>query len=274
MNISKVPFFLSVPHAGERVPDEVVWLKGLPETLLMCDVDRYVDQLYAPAAEKLGLTIVITDVHRYVVDPNRLPGDIDEDSVLGSKNPRGKFTTGFHWVQTTTGARLIKEPMPQALHDKLVDQYYLPFHKRIVEQFAELKKAGFRNVYHIDAHSMPSKGTAAHRDPGATRPQIVVSDQDGVSCESWFKDVVIEAYKSAGFEVGYNWPYKGGRITETYGQPQKGQHTVQVEMNRSVYMNEVTKQKKPELFIDVEKRVFRALATIIEKISEKTSSKN
>lgn len=269
---SKIPLFLSVPHAGELVPDETPWLKGLPETLVMCDVDRYVDKLYSPAAENLGLPILVAEIHRYVVDPNRLPDDIDEDSVEGSRNPRGKFTTGFHWSQTTTGAPLIKEPMTKALHEKLTDKYFWPFHRKIEEQFAALKRAGFRNVYHIDAHSMPSVGTSAHRDPGERRSQIVVSDQNGVSCDPWFKDVVMSAYKSAGFEVGYNWPYIGGRITETYGQPKKGQHTVQVEMNRSIYMDELTKQLNPEASLDVQKRIFRALAIITEKVAEKSAS--
>ena len=233
----------------------------------MCDVDRYVHEFYGPAAEKLGVPIIVADVHRYVVDLNRWPDDIDEQSVEGSENPRGKFTTGFHWAQTTTGAVLIKEPMSKKLHDTLTEKYFWPFHKKIEAQFAAMKKAD--RVYHLDGHSMPSQGTAAHRDPGVRRPQIVVSDRDGKSCEPWYKDTVIAAYQSAGFEVAYNWPYKGGRITETYGQPENGQHTLQVEMNRALYMDEITKQRKDEAFSEIQKRVFKALAFIIEKISNR-----
>ncbi len=266
-----LPFFISVPHAGERVPIETPWLKDLPETLLMCDTDRFVDKIYGFGAESLGIPMIVTDIHRYVIDPNRLPDDVDEQSVEGNPNPRGKFTTGFHWSQTTTGAPLIKEPISRALHEELTTKYFWPFHKRIEEQFAAIKRSGAANAYHLDGHSMPSQGTAAHRDPGVKRPQIVVSDQDGKSCEGWYKDTVIAAYEAAGFEVAYNWPYKGGRITETYGQPAKGQHTVQVEMNRSLYMDEITKQRKDEAFSDIQKRVFKALALIVEKISARTT---
>jgi N-formylglutamate amidohydrolase len=261
------PFFVSIPHAGEKVPNETPWLRELPERVLMCDVDRYVDDLYEPAASSLGIPAVVTDIHRYVVDPNRLPTDIDQDSVEESENPPGLFTIGFHWSQTTTGAVIMKRPISMSLHNELTKKYFEPFHIKIADQFSYFQNLGAKKIYHLDAHSMPSKGTAAHKDPGGHRAEIVVSDRDGTSCDSWYKDLVIEAYKSVGFDVAYNWPYKGGRITETYGKPQKGQNTIQVEMNRSIYMDEITKQKTAN-FIEIEKKVFRALATIVAGISD------
>ena len=96
-------FFISIPHSGERVPPEAVWLQGLPEGVLMCDVDRYVDRLYQPVVDGLKLGLVKTQWHRYVVDLNRLAEDVDADSVEGSTNASGKFTTGLHWVKTTRG---------------------------------------------------------------------------------------------------------------------------------------------------------------------------
>jgi N-formylglutamate amidohydrolase len=262
------PFFVSIPHAGEIVPEETPWLRALPERVLMCDVDRYVDEIYGPAAEKLGVPTVITEIHRYVVDANRWPTDIDQDSVEGSENPPGKFTIGYHWSQTTTQARLMKSPMAKDLHEKLTEKYFWPFHRQVEAQFAHWKAAGAAKVFHLDAHSMPSQGTSAHRDQGEKRPDIVVSDRDGVSCEPWYKDLVIESYRAVGFNVAYNWPYKGGRITETYGQPTKGQHTLQVEMNRALYMDEITKERAAGLFEDVQKSVFRALAMIVSKIPD------
>lgn len=260
-------FFVSVPHSGEQVPPEVTWLRGLPETLLMCDVDRFVDDLYGPGADMLGVPKVVAQVHRYVVDLNRWPTDVDQDSVEGSENPPGLFPIGFHWSRTTTDARLMPEPISQKMHKELCDNYFHPFHKKIESQFAQFKTKGHQDVYHLDAHSMPSKGTSAHRDPGGERPQIVVSDRDGTSCAAHYKDLVIKAYQSVGFEVSYNWPYKGGRITETYGQPGQGQHTLQVEMNRSLYMDEITKQKLPG-FVDIQKKVMRALAVIVSELPE------
>jgi N-formylglutamate deformylase len=263
-----VPLFVSVPHAGEIIPDETPWLRSLPEPVLMCDTDRFVDRLYGPAAQSLGIETVVAEIHRYVVDLNRVPSDVDADSVLGSDQPAGRFTTGYHWSKTTTGQVLMRSPISQELHRLLTEKYFRPFHAKVESCFSQRRSSGAQKVYHLDAHSMPSKGTAAHRDPGGQRAQIVVSDRDGVSSEPFFKDLVIEAYTQAGFEVAYNWPYKGGRITETYGQPQKGQHTIQVEMNRSLYMNEENKQPLGDQFSKVQGQVLKALAFIFEGLKK------
>lgn len=264
--LSNKAFFISVPHAGETVPDSVPWLKGLPETILMQDVDRYVDQLYLPAIEALKLKNIITEWHRYVVDLNRLPDDIDKDSVAGAKNDSGSFTTGLHWSKTTRGEVLMPKPMSLELHKDLLKNYFEPFHQQIIACFDSFRKQGHNEIYHLDAHSMPSMGTAAHRDPGKLRPEIVVSDQDGTSCASEFKDLVIAAYKEVGFEVAYNWPYKGGRVTQAYGQPSKGQHTLQVELRRSLYMNEETK-KKNDLFDSTQEKIKQAITIIYSNLN-------
>lgn len=260
------PLFISVPHAGEKVPDQTPWLKSLPEPILMCDVDRYVDQLYRPSSELLKLPFIVTEWHRYVVDLNRLPDDIDQDSVTGAKQPGGKFTTGFHWVKTTKGDVLMSAPITMAQHNELTEKFFKPFHHQIELQFKKFRDGGAKNIYHLDVHSMPSKGTAAHRDPGGERAEIVVSDVDGKSSATNYKDLVLNAYNNAGFKVAYNWPYKGGRITQTYGQPSKGQHTIQVEMNRAIYMDEVSKHSIPAKMRDVQNRLLKALMLISEGI--------
>lgn len=249
------------------VPDEVTWLKGLPEPTLMRDVDRFVDQLYDKVIRELNLPHIVAQFHRYVVDLNRLPTDIDQGSVEGAVHPAGSFTTGLHWSRTTVGEPLITEPMPMALHEKLVSSYFKPFHDRVKAQYKVFREQGYDQVFHIDAHSMPSMGTRAHRDPGQKRAEIVISDVDGQSCSADFKDLVIEAYEQAGFQVAYNWPYKGGRLTQTYGRPELGQHCIQVELNRALYMNEDTKQKSQPQFFETSEKLAQAMRFIWEKLS-------
>ncbi len=255
-------FFVTIPHSGEQVPEEAPWLKGLDEKVLMCDVDRFVDRLYEPALDQLGLPRIVTPWHRYLVDLNRLPSDVDCDSVLGNLNPSGSFATGLHWRVTTTGLTLMPAPISQSLHELIVDRYFQPFHKSVKKQYEDFRALGAKKIFHLDAHSMPSLGTKAHRDPGQQRAEIVVSDFEGKSCEANFKDLVIEAYKKAGFQVAYNWPYIGGRLTQTYGLPQLGQHAIQVEMNRKLYMDEVEKTLKLDRLAEVQKQIATALGLI------------
>ena len=109
---------------------------------------------------------------------------------------------------------------------------------------------------------MTSQGTSEHRDPGELRADVVISDNEGKSAEREFVDLVIAAYARAGFKVAYNWPYVGGRITEQYGDPSRGQQVVQVELNRGLYMDESTKKIKNEAAAEITKKLERALSYI------------
>ena len=267
MSTAKNSFFLTIPHAGETVPAQTPWLQNLPEEILMCDVDRYVDRLYRPVIQKHQIPHVLTKWHRYAGDLNRLAEDVDAGSVRDHKNPKGQYSRGFHWAITTTNVTLMQEPMSPETHQELVDLIYTPFHREIQKYYDEQKKQQ-RTVYHIDLHSMPSLGTTQHRDPGEYRADVVISDQMGKSCSKAFRDLVLTSYLEAGFKVALNWPYYGGRITEQYGQPKSQIHVIQVELNRALYMNEVTKQWLPE---KAEKTI-PGLTAALEKINAGISS--
>lgn len=259
--------FLSSPHSGEDIPSEVKWLQGLEEPVLMCDVDRYVDQLYKPVAQKLDLTLICARWHRYFSDANRLPGDVDRSTVKGHSNPEGTFPSGLIWQVTTKGDVLVPEPIEPDLYDHILNTYYSEFHRDVKAQYAEfLNQASDEKVYHIDLHSMPSVGEPTgkiHRDPGERRKEIVVSDQKGQSADQAFVKLIIDSYSQAGFDVGYNWPYFGGRVTQTYGQPAQNQHCVQVELRRDLYMDETTKQKNSG-FAQTQEKLAKAIELIYQ----------
>lgn len=260
------PLFITIPHSGEFIPPEADWLLKLPENIRMFDVDRFVDRLYKPTLETMQIPSVIAKGHRYVADLNRLPEDIDKSSVEGALLPAGTHSMGFHWVKTTRGYQLLPHPISRLLHEKWVSQFYDPFHEQVRAQYSRFKQQSFRQVYQIDAHSMPSLGTSAHRDPGQKRADIVVSDQEGKSCDPHFKDLVIAAYEKAGFKTAYNWPYLGGRVTQVYGQPDKGQNCIQVELNRALYMDEESKMIKVEASQEVADKILVALRYILQSL--------
>ncbi|MGE4132460.1 MAG: N-formylglutamate amidohydrolase, partial [Bdellovibrionales bacterium] len=261
-------FFITIPHSGERIPEEAPWLKGRDEVFLMDDVDRYVDRLYSPVLQKLALPFVKTDWHRYALDLNRLPDDVDQDSVIGSPNPPGKFPTGLHWVRSMKGQNILPQPISRELHERLVEKYFEPFHAAVRAQYDFFFANGARPVFQLDAHSMPSLGTKNHRDPGERRADIVVSDCKGLSCSTSYKDLVIESYRSTGLKVAYNWPYFGGRVTETYGHPEKGQEAIQVEINRDLYMDEKTKQWKPKEGQSLSEKLTQAVEAIFKALPD------
>lgn len=259
---TQAPLFVSIPHAGELVPPEAEWLKNVPESILMCDVDRFVDRLYAPVIEKLKIPAIIGHIHRYVVDLSRLPSDIDKRTVVSAGEPSSTLPGGLHWYETTKEYILLASPITKESHNHLVGAYYYPFHQLIANEFLDFERLCYTDIYHIDLHSMPSRGEKIHRDAGSIRPDIVVSDFHGKSCWLNFRDIVIEAYGLQGFTIQYNWPYIGGGITQKYGLPEIGHHTVQVELNRALYMDENTRAIDPRLFPSTQRRLGAAMEHI------------
>ncbi|MCX7674998.1 MAG: N-formylglutamate amidohydrolase, partial [Bdellovibrionaceae bacterium] len=115
------------------------------------------------------------------------------------------------------------------------------------------------SVWMLDLHSMPSVGGPDHRDPGERRADVVISDNLGASAHPKMVDAILTAFLRAGFKGSYNWPYVGGKMTARYGRPHQGRHTVQIELNRALYMDEVTKEKKPAEFSRVQSKLQAAM---------------
>lgn len=156
----------------------------------------------------------------------------------------------------------------QETYQALLQRCFHPFHKAVGELADRVlpRRNQKDPLYHLDLHSMPSLGTKEHRDPGEQRADLVISNQDGKSSSQKFFDLVIEAGKKEGFRVAANWPYKGGRITETYGHPENGWETVQIELNRRLYMNEETKRPISGQFEKTQTRVGHVLRNIAQSL--------
>ncbi|MCK6599865.1 MAG: N-formylglutamate amidohydrolase, partial [Bdellovibrionaceae bacterium] len=93
------------------------------------------------------------------VDLNRLPEDIDQKSVVQAKLEDG-HERGYHWSVTTYNETLMNKPMSIQSHQELTDLIYSPFHKEIEAVYEYLRKSlNVHTIYHLDLHSMPSRGT-------------------------------------------------------------------------------------------------------------------
>jgi N-formylglutamate amidohydrolase len=71
-----------------------------------------------------------------------------------------------------------------------------------------------------------------------TPAQIILGDRFGAAADGEVVDQVQAAFVTAGFRVARNNPFAGAYIGQHYGKPQRGQHVIQIEIDRSLYMNE------------------------------------
>ena len=118
-----------------------------------------------------------------------------------------------------------------------IRRYYWPYHKALGE-LVERTKAGFGCCVLVDCHSMPSVGGPMDRDAGHERVDFVLGDCHGTSCAPVVVDSVARALQGLGYHVARNAPYSGGFVTRHYGRPEAGVHSLQIEVNRCLYMDE------------------------------------
>lgn len=267
-NQSPLPVFASAPHSGLKIPSQAGWLKGLPDSILLCDADLFVDQLYGPALKAFQVPFLVFPYHRYAVDAGRFAEDVSPLIVEGAMPAPASDSPSFiHWHKTTKGDLLIKKPLSQKTHRELLRACFEPFHKKIRDQFADFRKKGFRQILLLDLHSMPSAGTDFHKDPGRKRPDVVLGDAGGLSASGFFRSLTERAFQRAGFKTAWNWPYKGGGITQTYGDPASGASALQIELNRALYMDEGSKQKSED-FQKIREKLKKAMAFIVKGLRD------
>jgi N-formylglutamate deformylase len=68
----------------------------------------------------------------------------------------------------------------------------------------------------------------------------VLGDRDGTTCAAEFTGAVAAALRGFGYDVAINDPYKGVEIVRRHGRPTSGRHSLQIEINRRLYMDEGT----------------------------------
>jgi N-formylglutamate deformylase len=105
---------------------------------------------------------------------------------------------------------------------------------------------------------MPAVGDANADDPGRARADFVLGDRDGTTCAPEFTALVADVVRGMGYSVAINDPYKGVEIVRRHGRPAARRHSLQIELNRRLYMDEGTLEPNahyPDLEADLERLI-------------------
>lgn len=239
-----VPALFDSPHSGSFYPGD--FNAAMDLMVLRRMEDAFVDELYA-AAPGFGATLIAARFPRGYVDPNRGELDIDPDAVDGWTGPakpteKSRVGKGLIWTQLHGTAPLYDRKLTGEEVGKRIDGYWRPYHAAVEAAYDSLHER-FGRVYHVDCHSMRAMGNAFDPDGEKARPDFVVSNHDGASCEPAFLDLVVESLRAHGHDVSVNDPYKGAELTSRYADPAQGRHALQIEINRRLYMDEQTIEK-------------------------------
>jgi N-formylglutamate amidohydrolase len=131
----------------------------------------------------------------------------------------------------------------QAVQQRIHD-FYEPYHaalKKLLQQAFNDHGA----VWHVNCHSMPSSAVRHNKNLDKSPVDFVLGDRDGAASELPFIQKIATLLRARGFRVAYNDPYKGVEILHRYGKPASHVHSVQLEINRALYMNEETLERLP-----------------------------
>ncbi len=234
------PIVFNSPHSGHIYPRAFLEATRLDLATLRRSEDSFVDELFAGVVEH-GHPLMRAHFPRCFVDVNREPYELDPrmfDGRLPSyANTRSmRVAGGLGTVARVVGdAQEIYDgriPIDDAL--QRIEYLYKPYHRSLRRLLARMQRE-FGCAVLVDCHSMPS--SAGPRDE-RTRPDVVLGDRYGTSCFSIISETIEATLRSLGYSVSRNKPYAGGFITEHYGNPASGLHSVQFEVNRALYMDE------------------------------------
>ena len=262
-----VPLVFDSPHSGERYPDDFAHLP--PRSVVRQAEDTHVGRLWAHVTG-VGATLLEADFPRAYIDANRSLADIDpallSDSWDAPLIPTRKTEQGIGlvWRLAHDGTPLYDRKLRAAEVRARIERYYAPYHAELAA-LLDARHRAFGAVWHIDCHSMPAVGDPRADDPGRERTDFVLGDRDGTTCDGTFSRFVAEVLRGLGYSVAVNDPYKGVEIVRRHGRPAERRHSLQVEIKRTLYMDEAALAPNvgyPRLEADL-RRVARALADFV-----------
>jgi N-formylglutamate amidohydrolase len=102
---------------------------------------------------------------------------------------------------------------------------------------------------------------------GSVRPDFVLGDRDGTSCDSRFTELVRAALAGMGYDLSVNDPYKGVELVRAYSDPKAARHSLQIEINKRLYMDEATLQKNAG-FNQLQRNLGELLRAISDEVSD------
>lgn len=228
------------PHSGRNYPWNFVRQSVLDERTLRSSEDAFVDRLF-DSAPLNGAPLLTATAPRAWIDVNRSADELDPSLITGVKrathNPRVSSGLGVVPRVVANGRAIYRGKITLQEAQARIDDFWHPWHDAI-GQLLHDSLVMFGEAILVDCHSMPHEAIDSIGHPRGRRPDIVLGDRFGAAASSEIVDRVEAAFEAAGLRVARNAPFAGAYVTQHYGRPARGQHAVQIEIDRGLYMNE------------------------------------
>lgn len=230
------------PHSGRKYPASFLRQAVLDQHEIRSSEDAFVDDLFATAVDH-GAPLLLAQSPRAYLDLNRGPDELDPAAIQGVRrvahNPRIASGLGVIPRVVSNGRAIYRGKLTLHEAHERISSVWRPYHDTL-QTLMDEAHAKFGEAILIDCHSMPHEALEHVGPPGATRPDVVLGDRFGAAAASSVVEQVEAAFASAGFKVARNMPFAGAYICQHYGRPSRRHHAVQIEIDRTLYMDEKT----------------------------------
>ena len=241
-----LPLVLASPHSGSEYPPDLLAASRLDPLALRRSEDSFVDELFA-AAPHLGAPLLSARFPRAYVDVNREAFELDpamfSDNLpefVNGGSPRVRMGLGTIARIVASGEEIYSKKLRFVEAKRRIECLYYPYH-RALRRLVDDTERIFGGYLLVDCHSMPS---AADSSRGRDSADIVLGDCHGTACAPQIVEAACSFLAERGFAVAINAPYAGGFTTGHYGRPNARRHALQIEINRALYMDELSYHRK------------------------------
>jgi len=228
------------PHSGANYTETFVSQSILNPLQIRSSEDAFVDRLFA-AAPEFGVPLLTAVAPRAFLDLNRALDELDPALIEGvqrkAQNPRVASGLGVIPRVVAHGRSIYCGKLSMSEAQDRIEGYWQPYH-RALQGLLQQAHDQFGQAILVDCHSMPHEAVDAMHKRGANIPEVVLGDRFGATASAEVIDRIEAAFAGAGLKVSRNTPFAGAYITQAYGRPSRGQHAVQVEIDRALYMDE------------------------------------
>jgi N-formylglutamate amidohydrolase len=263
-----LPLVFDSPHSGRDYPED--FGHAVPVELLRRAEDAFVDELIE-SAPRHGATLLQALFPRSYIDPNRHEHEVDP-AMLGEPwphpiQPSKKSEMGLGLVRRLIKGNVDIYDRPLGVDEVVarIDGFHRPYVAELERLLGEAH--GMHGiVWHVNWHSMRSAGRK--RGQRIPRADIVLGDRDGASCCPAFTAFVAEVARDLGYKVALNDPFKGAELVARFGRPDEARHSLQVEINRALYMDEDRIEKRTD-FAAFKQDMDRLIGAISQYVRDK-----
>jgi N-formylglutamate deformylase len=266
-----VPLVFDSPHSGTTFPEDFTC--NATEWQLRMNRDIFVDELFAHVTDH-GAGLLCALFPRVFIDPNRNAREIDP-SMLAEPWPeplkqtrKTKAGMGVIRKYIVKGTLMHDRPLGVAEVQSWIETYHAPYHRTLAEM---VDRAHERHgaVWHINCHSTKSRGAAMNIDEGQMRADIILSDLEGKTTDPAFINLAAECFREKGYSISLNYPFRGAELIHRFGDPDNDRHSIQIEINRGLYIDESTYEKSADfenLRRDLEDVTARLAAFVMDQV--------